>query len=193
MNSTLNSDIIRHLKSWKMLENTWDMPGLKVETRLSQILLSNLPGAISRVFLNIFWHFLCLNLSTFHGDAASWLSYPSACHWMAPMMQKGRQVKKYENFKNFQILPPKWAKKSNRSKKKLYKIFLYILCHYVLILAFKFFETREKMPADHDLVVFGQSACRAQFETLKAKLGPWKPNNWKEQVSTIPNWCEPFF
>ena len=188
--------ILIYLDTWRA-EKCWKTPDiskdLKVKTRLYQILQSNLLGAISRVFLNIFGHFLCPNLSTFHGDDASWLSYPSACHWMAPMMQKGRQVKKYENFKNFQILPPKWAKKSNRSKKKLYKIFLYILCHYVLILAFKFFETREKMPADHDLVVFGLSACCAQFETLKAKLGQWKPNNKKEQVSTTPNWCEPFF
>ena len=142
------------------------------ETRLYQILQSNLPRAISRLFLNIFGHFLCPNLSTSHGEAVSELSYPSACHWMAPIKQKGRPVKKYENFKNFQILPPKWVKKSNCSKKKLYKIFLYILCHYVLILAFRFFETREKMPADHDLVVFGQSACPGQFGTLKAKLGP---------------------
>ena len=64
------------------------------------------------------------------------------------------------------------GKKVQSQQKKIVQIFLYILCHYVLILAFKFFETREKMPADHDLVVFGQSACRAQFETLKAKLGP---------------------
>ena len=64
------------------------------------------------------------------------------------------------------------GKKVQSQQKKLYKIFLYILCHYVLILAFKFFETREKMPADHDLVVFGQSACRAQFGMLKEKIGP---------------------
>ena len=148
------------------------MPGLKVETRFSQNLLYNLPGAISQVFLNIFGHFLCLNLSTWHGDATSQLYYLTACHWMAPIRQKGRQVKKYEKFKIFQILTPKWVKKSNCSQKKLYKIYLYILCHYVLILAFRFFETREKMPADHDLVVFGQSACPGQFGTLKAKLGP---------------------
>ena len=124
--------------NWQKTKNTWDMPGLKVETRFSQILLSNLPGAISRVFLNIFWHFLCLNLSTFHGEATSWLSYPSACHWMAPMKQKGRQAKKSEIFKNFQILPPKWVDSPIAGKKNCIKFFsiYYVTMYWFWLLDF---------------------------------------------------------
>ena len=62
--------------------------------------------------------------------------------------EASEKIWKFQNFSNF---APKMGKKVQLQQKKFYKIFLYILCHYLLILAFKFFETREKMPADHDL------------------------------------------
>ena len=64
------------------------------------------------------------------------------------------------------------GKKVQSQQKKIVQNFSLYIVSPCIDFAFKFFETREKMTADHDLVVFGQSACRAQFETLKAKLGP---------------------